>query len=114
MTASRLKPEAIRRPMPVPERRNVEISRLDRAGTLLLASFTLGVVATVGWGGPMVDLRLIGEAGSQMVGAIREGTPIGATISLLFNQFTTRDAWPLLGTLVSVLFVWHVLSLLAE
>jgi hypothetical protein len=38
--------------MPVAERRNVEISRLDRDGTLLLASIVLGVVATAGWAAP--------------------------------------------------------------
>ena len=54
------------------------ITRLDRLGTLLLASAALTVLAFVGWGGPLVDLRLPAELVARALTAGQQGLPVGS------------------------------------
>src|SRR5713226_7548498 len=100
--------------MPERERSQVEIGRLDRAGTLLLASLALAVVVMLGWGGPIFDLRRLGDLAGTVAGSMRDGLPVGPAIVALIRSLQPTDLAPLAGSAVTIVLVWHVLSLVAE
>ncbi len=90
------------------------ITRLDRAATLLLASAALTVIAGLGWGGPLIDLRLLAELTARAVAAGQQGLPIGPAVLPVLASLRPADLWPLAGTAITLLLGWHVVSLVAE
>jgi len=89
--------------------------RIERAATLLLAASVLAGVALLGWGGLTIDLQLPQVLASRVMQALVDGAPVWPVAApLLGAGRTTASLWPLAGTVVTVVFAWHVISLAAE
>lgn len=88
--------------------------RLERAATLLLATSALAGVALVGWGGLIVDLRPLGTIGGLLWHAVTGGEPIWPALGETVAWTSWEALAPVVGTVISVLFWWHAVSLAAE
>ena len=88
--------------------------RLERAATLLLAASALAGVALLGWGGLIVDLRPLALIGGLLWRAFAGGEPIWPALGETAARIDWEDLAPLVGTVISVLFWWHAVSLVAE
>ncbi|MDQ6669718.1 MAG: LysM peptidoglycan-binding domain-containing protein, partial [Chloroflexota bacterium] len=90
------------------------IDRLERAATLLLAVSALAAVALIGWGGLVLDLTPLGAILVALVRAANGGQPVQPTIGDAIVGLNWEDLAPLAGTVVTLLFWWHAVSLAAE
>lgn len=88
--------------------------RVERAATLLLATSALAAAAMVGWGGLALDLRPLAALGASLYRAIAEGSTVAPTLDQASAALRWTALAPIAGTLISVLFWWHAVSLVAE
>ncbi len=90
------------------------VERVERAATLLLATSALAAAALVGWGGLAFDLRPLAALGAGLYHAIAEGGAGSPNLGEISAAHRWSDLGPIAGTIVSVLFWWHAVSLVAE
>ena len=90
------------------------IERLERAATLLLAASALAAVALVGWGGLVLDPGPLGSIVVALVRAASSGGAVWRAVGDAAVGLRWQDLGLLLGTIVSLLFWWHAVSLVAE
>jgi hypothetical protein len=88
--------------------------RVERAATLMIAASGLAALALVGWGGLIVDLHWPAQLFGSLVGAVQQGTPLWPALTRALGTTQLADLWAIVGTVVTTVFVWHVVSLAAE
>ena len=93
---------------------NGAIDRLERTATLLLAASALAVVALIGWGGLVLDLTPLAAIFAALLHAATGEPPVQPTIGDAILRLRWEDLAPLAGTVVTLLFWWHAVSLVAE
>jgi hypothetical protein len=90
------------------------IDRFERAVTLLLATSALAAVALIGWGGFVLDLGPIGAILVTLVRESASGHMVEPGVGDAIARVRWEDLGPLAGTVVTLLFCWHAISLAAE
>ena len=93
---------------------NGAIDRLERTATLLLAASALAAVALIGWGGLVLDLSPVAAIFVALLHAATGEPPVQPTIGDAILRLHWEDLAPLAGTVVTLLFWWHAVSLVAE
>ena len=93
---------------------NGAIDRLERTATLLLAASALAAVALIGWGGFVLDLTPLAAIFVALLHAATGEPPVQPTIGDAILRLHWEDLAPLAGTVVTLLFWWHAVSLVAE